>query len=70
MQHLKFWEWAWGWGYKFNLHQLLSFSVLPVFVAVIPLILDVIKDHAGIYIGIDNATDVSIRRINATEGPS
>ena len=45
------------------------FSVLPIFVAVIPLILDVINDH-GIDIGIDNTTDITIQRINATEGPS
>jgi hypothetical protein len=40
-----------------------------VFVAVIPLVLDLIKNH-GIDIGIDNATDIAIQRINATEGPS
>ena len=44
-------------------------AVLPVPVAVIPFILDLIKDH-GINIGIDNATDITIQRVNATEGPS
>ena len=44
-------------------------AVLPVFVAIIPLTLDLIKDH-GIDIGIDNATDITIQSVNDTEGPS